>query len=295
MSGMDTLEEAIAHGQGVERPFRCTQHPDTQASASVNVIKMVWFCHACQATGAVDGKKAPKVADLQAMLNPEEAVRVYPDAYLELFDDPIYWHTRFPNWVCHAMNLGHDPFSNAGTFPVHTPGGQLAGVGRRYVTDDKHARYMYPKRWSAASTLFGTGGKYPGLPVLTLVEGAADATACWEVGAPGLGVYGSGVHLPQRDLIVRYNPKLILLGFDMDDAGNKAVTNAFKILGRIAPMQRVYWPKNDPADCTPRARLKALLSAVGRSNYGVNVTDDWDLNIQAMTGNHQRFVEEQAA
>jgi DNA primase len=292
---MDTLEEAIATGQGVERPFRCTEHPDAQASASVNVLKGVWYCHACQASGTVDGKKAPKVADLQAMLEPEVAVRVYPLAYLELFDDPTYWRTRFPDWVCHAMELGHDPFNNAGTFPVHTPSGLLAGVGRRFVTDDKHARYMYPRRWSAANTLFGTNGRYPSLPVLTLVEGAGDATACWEVGAPALGVYGSGVHLPQRDLIVRYNPKLILLGFDTDDAGNKAVSAAFKMLGRIAPMSRVYWPKNDPADCTPAQRRKALLSAVGRSNYGVNVTEAWEHNVETMTRAHQRFVEERAA
>lgn len=295
MSGMDTLAEAIASGQGVERPFRCTEHPDTQASASVNVVKGVWYCHACQATGTVDGKKAPKVEDLQAMLEPEKSVRVYPTAYLELFDDPIYWRTRFPAWVCHAMGLGHDPFNDAGTFPVHTPGGQLAGVGRRFVTEDKHARYLYPPRWSAASTLFGYSGKYPALPVMCLVEGAGDATGVREVGCPSAAVYGSGVHLPQRDLIVRYNPKLILLGFDMDAAGNKAVKRAFSMLGKIAPMQRVKWPKNDPADCTPDQRRDALLNAVSWSKYGVNVTEDWDSNIETMTLAYRRFVEERAA
>lgn len=289
---MSTLDEAIASGQGVERPFRCTEHDDHMASASVNVLKNVWFCHACHASGTVDGKKAPKVADLQAMLEPEAGVRVYSQAYLELFSDPVYWRTRFPEWLCHAMDLGHDPFTDSGTFPVHTPGGLLAGVGRRAVTQDKHARYLYPRRWSASMTLFGTNGLYPGLPVLVLVEGAADASSCWEVGAPGLGVYGSGVHLPQRDLIVRYNPKLILLGFDMDEAGVKATKSAFKILGKIAPMTRVYWPKNDPADCGPKARLEALLSAVGRSSYGVSVTQRWKDNIKVMKQSHQRFVEE---
>ena len=290
---MSTLDEAVAYGQGIERPFRCHVHEDSNASASVNVVKGVWFCHSCHASGTVDGKTTPKVSDLQSMLEPDESCRVYPDAYLELFEEPVYWRTRFTNWVCHAMGLGQDPFTSDATFPVHTPGGLLAGVGRRHLTEDKHSRYLYPKRWSASMTLFGTGGRYPALPVLVLVEGAADATACWEVGAPGLAVYGSGVHLPQRDLLVRYNPKLILAGFDMDAAGERATTSAFKTLGRIAPIVRVQWPAKDPGECKPAQRVAALITAVGRSGYGGNVIKAWQRNIDDMKSSYESFVEEQ--
>ena len=289
---MSTLAEAIAHGQGTERPFRCTVHEDTQASASVNVIKMVWHCFACLASGTVDGKKAPKIEELQAMLEPEKAVRVYPVAYLELFEDAEYWQSRFAPWVCHAMGLGSDPFTGDATFPVHTPGGLLAGVGRRHLDPETGTRYLYPKRWSASMTLFGSGGRYPPAPVLVLVEGAADATACWEVGAPGLAVYGSGVHLPQRDLLTRYNPKLILLGFDMDEAGERAVSGAFSTLANIAPMARVRWPAKDPGECSPIQREMALLNAVSRSGYGGNVISTWQYNVETMKENYARYVEE---
>ena len=290
---MSTLDDAIANGQGTERPFRCTVHEDNQASATVNVLKGVWFCHACHASGHVDGKKkAPKVEELQAMLEPEKTVRVYPQAYLELFRTPGYWLDRFDPWTCHAMGLGEDPFTGDATFPVHTPGGLLAGVGRRRVTEDKHSRYYYPRHWSASMTVFGTNGRYPTLPVLTLVEGAADASSLWEVGAPALAVYGSGVHLPQRDLLVRYNPKLILLGFDMDEAGELATTRAFSALGRLAKLARVRWPAKDPGDCTQGERRLALQNAVRASGYGVEQTPIWDRTIEQIQQSYQDYLQE---
>lgn len=315
-----TLEEAINLGEGVERPFRCYVHEDHQASASVNVLKGVWYCHACHASGSVDGKKAPSTEVLESMLRPEEAVRVYPDSYLETFmqqlpddiDDmmngqPLYWHTRFSPWICYAMKMGEDPISGSATFPVHTPAGQLAGVGRRMpdVWEDdpdnpgqqrkvKRQRYLYPRRWSSSSSLFGFNGRYPAAEVLTIVEGAADNTSVQETGAMAVSVYGSAIHLPQIDLIARHTPKLILLGFDMDDAGEKGVSMAFKHLSRIATLKRVYWPKKDPAECTFEERRMALLKAVGRGGYSGDVVPQWEARVAQMQHQYARFVEESA-
>jgi hypothetical protein len=292
-TGGDTLQDALTRGQGIERPFRCEVHEDTLASASVNVLKGVWYCHACHATGSVDTKKAPSLEALEAMMKPEQAVRVYPAAFLELYDAPVYWLTRFPAWVTHAMGLGEDPFTGDATFPVHTPGGLLAGVGRRkQVVEEKASRYLYPRHWSSGSTLFGTAGRYPRLEVLCLVEGAADATSLWEVGCPALAVYGSGLHMPQRELLHRYAPKLILLGFDMDDAGRGGVERAFRMIGRVAPLKTVYWPRNDPAACDPDQRLRTLLSTVARAGYGDDVLPRWSENVTAMTKEYERFMED---
>ncbi len=295
VSGM-TMQEAIDTGRGVERPFRCTEHDDTMASASVNVLKGVWFCHACQAHGRVDSKKPPRVEELAAMLEPEEAARIYPQAWLELFTQPTqtYWHSRFSPWVTHLLQMGQDPFTGDATFPVHTPAGQLAGVGRRHVTEDKKKRYLYPKNWSASVSLYGTNGTYPSLPVVCVVEGAADAASVWETGCPAVAVYGSGLHMPQVELMVRYNPRVILLGFDMDDAGEKAVTRGFKQVGRIATTKRVYWPENDPAATPWPARRRALLKAVGAANYGVNVIPGWDAFIHQHKAAYARHLEEVA-
>lgn len=292
-----SLEDAIASGQGEERPFRCTEHDDTMASASVNVVKMVWYCHACQARGAVDAKKAPRLEDLQAMVEPEKAVRTYPLTWLDLFDHAgeQYWDTRFPRWLSWYLQMGQDPFTGDATFAVHTANGTLAGVGRRHVAPDGGKRYMYPKRWSAASSMFGAKGRIFPAPVLTLVEGAADAAAVWETGAPALAVYGSGLHAPQLEMLVKFAPRLILLGFDMDDAGELAVSRAFKQCKAIAPLRRVYWKAKDPGESGVAARSAALQKAVTASDYGAGKTStftEWATNVYAMQDAHAAFIKE---
>lgn len=280
-----TLAEAIATGQGIERPFRCEQHPDTHASASVNVIKMVWYCYACHASGAADKKKAPSIEALQSMVEPDRLARIYPESYLKLYEDPGYWLTRFPYWLCRAMGLGSDPFTGDGVFPVHTGAGQLAGVGRRNLftqvvgeakIEVQGTRYLYPRVWSASQTLFGSAGRWSTHPVIALVEGAADASACWEVGAPGFAVYGSGLHLPQQNLVYRMAPTLILLAFDEDEAGERAADHAAKDLVSIAPVHRVRWPHKfkDPAGTPYRIRKEILTTAVTGAGYG-DVVPQW--------------------
>ena len=292
-----TLEEAISQGQGIERPFRCPSHDDRQASASVNVLKGVWFCHACQAKGKTTGKAAPKIDDLLALMEPEKAARPYPEAYLEMFlwAGPKYWDTRLPPWLTYALQMGEDPITGDATFPVHTPSGTLAGIGRRHVDAEKGKRYLYPPHWSAAQSLFGMGGKWRHVDVITLVEGAADTAATMETGCQAFGVYGSGLHLPQIQLLARVQPRLILLGFDMDEAGEKAVSRAFSQLGRMAELKRVYWPENDPNECTVEQRSRALLKAVSHAEYGGGVLPLWEANVARMQHQHQRFLEDQAA
>ena len=278
---MTTLEEAMTSGQGIERPFRCEVHDDSQASASVNVLKGVWFCHACHASGKVGDKKAPKPEELLAMLEPEKAARVYPEAWLELFtiapdDDEAYWRQRFTPWVIWSMGLGQDPFSGSATFPVYTPGGKLAGVGKRFVDEEGNKRYMYPRGWSAAMQVGGTRGRTTATPVVCITEGYADATSVWEVGCAAVAQWGSQLHKPQIEMIARMAPKLILLGQDMDEAGERGVSMAFKQLHRIAPLKRVYWPRKDPAASSAGHRLEALEKAVSAADYGVEVLPQWN-------------------
>ena len=268
-----TLEDALTTGRGEERPFNCPTHGDDNASASVNVLKGVWFCHACHAKGVVDSKRVPKVEELLQMMEPERTARRYPDAYLELFTDwesRIYWDDRLPRWVTWSLGMGQDPFTDAPTVPVHTAAGVLAGVGRRktYPEGEKGPRYWYPPSWSASVSLFGRGRHPKPYPVVCLVEGAADNAAVRQTGCPALSTYGAGLHKPQIELLAQHAPKLVLLGFDMDDAGEAAVTRAFKQIGRMAEIKRVHWKENDPADTHIDDRRRALAKAVGRSDYG---------------------------
>lgn len=265
-----TLEEALRLGQGIERPFCCPVHGDSHASASVNVAKGVWYCYACGATGQVDSARAPSIEEIELLLRPAEATRVVDEAYLALFGPSAHWASRFPDWVCTLAQFGEDPVTGAATFPVRLADGRLAGVGLRNTHNEP--RYRYPGRWSASHTLhtipavsFDTHRD-----IVVLVEGAADTAACTEVGVEAFGCYGAGLHAAQRELVVRASPALVLLGYDTDEAGERAAALAARALADVAPVARVRWGHhggNDPADCTPEARISALAAAVSATTY----------------------------
>jgi len=266
-----SLEDALASGHGIERPFCCPVHGDSNASASVNVIKGVWCCYACKATGTVDGKKAPSPELLESMLGKGEGGRTYPESYLELFDytgddyGACYWSTRFPAWVAACARLGQDPFTGEATFPVRTPEGVLAGVGRRRNDPDAHPRYVYPFNWSASRVMFAPFMPHHQERVLVIVEGAADAAAIAEVGAEVRACYGSALHLPQREYVARLNPKLVLVAFDNDSAGNAGWLDAKDQLSDLAPIVRVNWePGGDPAGTPYGDRVSRLHEALAR-------------------------------
>lgn len=276
LSNAPTLAQVLIDGQGTERPFRCPDpnHMDTHASASVNVIKGVWFCYGCGAKGKVDSKAAPSALDLMAMSQPEQACRVYPESWLAWFGAGYYWADRFPLWVCRMMSLGQDPMNLRATFPVRTAQGKLAGVGQR--NDSSEARYLYPAHWAASRSLHGfdtarTLGA--DLSVITLVEGAADATAGWEVAMPTFGCYGAGIHQPQIELLAQISPKLVLLGFDADEAGVKATDRTIEALQNNYETATIDWSTvgaKDPADTSCEGRLEAISEAVASSRYGRN-------------------------
>lgn len=263
-----TLAEALRSGRGNERPFRCHVHEDTNASASVNVLKGLWYCYACHARGKVDSKTVPSIAEIEAMLEPERGVRVYPESWLALFR-PIdyaqsYWGQRFPEWLCWYADLGMDPFTGNATYPVRTPNGFLAGVCQRQ--EEGEPKYKYPPRWAASRTLHGMEHS-PAGECITLVEGAADAMALWEVGIPALATYGAGLHFPQVEMVHRYNPRVVLTGFDMDPAGFRATELTLDLLGGDFDMESIHWPRKDPGDCTPEERVEAVSKAVGSEVY----------------------------
>lgn len=287
-----TLGDALASGQGIERPFQCPEHNDRNASASVNVLKMVWYCYGCHAKGVVDSARVPTPDELASMLAPETAAREYPQSWLTLFGQGGYWLDRFPDWLCWYIGFGEDPWTGEGTYPVHTPAGRVAGVGRRNLADTG-PKYLYPKHWSASRSLFGTRGAYQPENVLLITEGAADAAAGWEVGCASLAAYGSSVHAPQVELITRMNPRLILLGQDNDEAGHRGAELTTAWLSDHAELVRVEWDADagDPAAMEPGHRLDCLLEAVGRSGYGQvkAIRDNWRATKHAV---HRAYVQE---
>ena len=276
---MITLEQALSSGTGVERAFNCHVHPDVNASASVNIIKEVWYCYSCGAKGSTKGKtKAPSVEALEAMLRPDKTSRIYPESLLTLYKDITYWSTRFEEWICRAERLGTDPVSGEPLYPVYTPRGLVAGFARRN-SGETGPKYKYPYAWAASRVLYGLplADRYmlPGAcKVLILTEGAADAIALREVGLFALSTFGSSLHHPQREWILRHAPAVILLGFDNDDAGKKGAEMSIGILSSLMhdiALGTITWPAKDPADCTPDQRTDAVMSILDQLNYNTDL------------------------
>jgi hypothetical protein len=276
------LEDVLAVGQGIERPFVCHVHNDTRASASVNVLKKVWYCFSCGARGMVDGSaiKAPSVAELEAMLAPERTARIYPDSYLDLFDWEFgNWVERLSDWMRWHARLGCDPITFDATFPVRTPEGRLAGVGRRSADPEADNRYRYPPGWSAANSLFLVGKRSD---ILVLSEGAGDTAGVGETGMWAAGCYGAGIHYPQIELIARLAPKLVVIAFDGDEAGDRAAygwtgengkhhPGAQQLIGHLAPVAIADWRKaggKDPLEIPFGQRRELLVETVRASGYG---------------------------
>jgi hypothetical protein len=262
---MTTLAEALAFGQGIERPFLCPSHEDTNASASVNVALGVWYCYTCQSHGTLDDH-VPTVDEALSVLSGRAAGRVYAESWLDIFDayqPSQYWAQRYGADTASFFRCGTHPITGNPTYPLRGPEGSPRGVVQRQEGDPK---YLYPAGARTSDTFFGA---LTPRGVVILVEGASDVMAIhcsdevprdWSV----LGCYGSGVHAPQIDLLRDAAPRLIVTAFDADNAGYRASAAAAKSCSEIAPVIDHDWGAqgvNDPGDLTGSA-MSALRTTV---------------------------------
>jgi DNA primase len=264
---MITLEEAMTQGRGVERPFNCPNpdHDDTNASASVNVHKQVWFCYACGAKGKT-ADVVPTIDQAMSILTGEKPPRVLPEAWLDMYDaDHVspYWAARFGIDVAMANRCGTDVLTGAPTYPIRDPAGRPLGVVTRHNVDPK---YKYPYSVSTSKLLYGPLKR---AAVVVLLEGAADVMALQQAVLPrswaAVGCYGAGLHYPQIDLVISMGPAVVIGAFDDDDAGHKALDRARHQLAEVAPVVSDPWSTigvKDPAEAPPQIRLEPLRRAL---------------------------------
>lgn len=258
-----TLSEVLATGRGTERPFRCHVHEDSNASASVNVLKGLWVCYACGAHGAVDGiDLIPEAKELLEILRGDYPARVFPESWLDLFDAheaSPYWADRYGEDTATYYRCGTHPVTGLPTYPIRNAAGQPMGV---VVRQDEQPKYKYPFGVSTSRTFFGD---LTPNPVVVLVEGAADVMALHQAGIPDnwtvLGCYGAGLHKPQRDLLAALNPYIVIAAFDDDDAGRSAAQRAEASLTDVTPCVSYPWGSigaKDPGEAPVSKRIAGL-------------------------------------
>lgn len=258
-----TLSEAMAMGSGLERSFLCPDHPDTRPSASLNVVKNVWYCYTCGSKGHADENAEASLDALQKYLwTQSHTPDIYPEQWLNLFDAGHahpYWLGRFGEDAVRHFRLGYDNEADAVTYPLRDSGGRVLGVVRRRLGDDSDGpKYKYPYNVDISDYLFNYTPD--ARSVVVLVEGATDAVALWEAGVDAFAVYGSRMSLRQVRLIDRIDPQIVLWAGDMDEAGANAYTHVYEMLQHRV-VGRVRWDYKlgkDMAELDPKIRGRVV-------------------------------------
>jgi DNA primase len=266
-----TLQEALATGRGIERSFCCPVHDDSNASASINVAKGVWYCYACHAHGTAEDH-VPSIEDVVRVLAGDTPARTYPEAWLDLFDadqSSPYWQDRFGKDVANKHRCGTHYEDGTPTYPIRNANKELIGVVKRQ--EQSKQKYLYPSGIRTSATFYG---EFKPAKVFVLVEGAADVMAIDQSGIPEhwtvLGCFGSGLHAPQTQLIADLSPKVVIAAFDDDNAGNAAIERAKHQLADIAPVLSHSWATlgaNDPGDALVGERIESLRITLEDSPY----------------------------
>lgn len=271
---MITLAQALSSGVGIERKFTCPVHRDVNPSASVNILKGVWYCYRCHAHGTVDGAVYDDMDDdtfataLERLVGEEEH-EFHPESWLDQFDAGLaceYWLSRFePETVSH-FRLGYDAVRDAATYALRDPAGRVLGVVRRSLAGG--TKYRYPRHVKTNDLLFN----YQAVSVeaVLLTEGATDAMALWEAGFRAetgwlaLATFSNRISASQAHLLARLGPSRIVIAYDDDEPGAAGSVQVAALLATDYDLSRPVFPRHakDMADLSVAQRREAVEQAI---------------------------------
>jgi DNA primase len=165
------------------------------------------------------------------------------ESYLDMFDSNgpgEYWSNRFSLDACQRFRLGYDEAKEKSVYPIRDSNGRLLGLVYRNFPGEK-PKYRYPKGVRTSELLFNWD-RVPANTPIVLVEGAPDVIALWEVGVPAIGSYGARLLPAQQRLLSRLSPSVVIVAYDMDQAGHQGSRQAIEALMRLGiPAVRAWW------------------------------------------------------
>lgn len=172
----------------------------------------------------------------------------------------------------------YDRFRNRVMFPIIEINGKVVGFsGRRHPNEDRGGKYVNTSDtpvYKKSKTLFGFNfAKNHCSKQLLVVEGNMDVVSLHKAGFENtIGTLGTAFTSEQARLIARYTNEIVL-GFDSDAAGQKAVARATETLSESGLKVRVLAVPDgkDPDEFIKKngpERFKALLEgAVNEIEY----------------------------
>ena len=183
------------------------------------------------------------------------------------------------NVITKGKNNGYyDRFRNRVMFPIIEINGKVVGFsGRRHPNEEKGGKYVNTSDtpvYKKSKTLFGFNfAKNHCAKQLLVVEGNMDVVSLHKAGFENtIGTLGTAFTSEQARMIARYTNEIVL-GFDSDAAGQKAVARATEVLSDSGLKVRVLAVPDgkDPDEFIKKngpERFKALLEgAVNEIEY----------------------------
>ncbi|MBO5105851.1 MAG: DNA primase [Clostridia bacterium] len=175
-------------------------------------------------------------------------------------------------------NSYYDRFRNRVMFPIIEINGKVVGFsGRRHPNEDRGGKYVNTSDtpvYKKSKTLFGFNfAKNHCAKQLLVVEGNMDVVSLHKAGFENtIGTLGTAFTSEQARMIARYTNEIVL-GFDSDAAGQKAVARASEVLSGSGLKVRVLSVPDgkDPDEFIKKngpERFKAVLEgAVNEIEY----------------------------
>ena len=136
--------------------------------------------------------------------------------------------------------------------------------------ENEYKKTLYCPGWHSSEHIFGyyeNPDYKKGVDYLVLVEGERDALKLMQEGIPCVSIHGTVLQPQHLNMIKILSPNLVYLGFDMDDAGNKAVANALKLLhGQIDQVFVLNFPNNQDPKKFQRSELLSFMELSKKNN-----------------------------
>jgi len=125
--------------------------------------------------------------------------------------------------------------------------GEIAWRDRHPLSDD-YRKTLTAVHFRAAEYLFGLDDCQHGAEFLIIVEGPREVMKLWQEGFPNtVGTLGINVSPQQQMLIAGLSPKRLVLMYDNDPSGVKAMDKMEKILSRLHVVKKCFCPRGkDP-------------------------------------------------
>jgi DNA primase len=108
---------------------------------------------------------------------------------------------------------------------------------------------------------------------LILVEGMSDVAAVYEAGFHcAIGCYRNGLSAAQVKLLLKYDPRKVLVGFDQDSGGEIGWQRVRKVLGGQVSLHRMWWKGYKDLAAIPLEERREMLTEM-LDNESVTMVD----------------------